>query len=152
MTWHPVSALSYYPHFLAYTNEAGPGRDRGYELFTSANLDLGQGLLEMKRWMRANQEKYVYLAYHGVADPAGYGIRYVPLPSWFPLDDAWPPPDSAPNYVAISVQWIAPGSDTNNPYVRYRTRTPAAVVGHVFMVYETGGRPPDLVGLLPPVQ
>jgi hypothetical protein len=137
-----ASTLSFYPDFLAYVNEAGPDSDEAYKLFTSGNVDLGQGLLELKRWMGEHDQEYVYLAYHGVGDPAGYGIRYVPLRSWFPLaDDAWPAPDSIPKYVAISTHWLVDES-ASNPFASYRGQEPAATVGHVFLIFETKGRPP----------
>jgi hypothetical protein len=143
---HVASALSFYPNFLAYVNEAGPDSNEAYKLFTSGNVDLGQGLLELKRWMREHDQEYVYLAYHGVGDPAGYGIRYVPLRSWFPLaDDAWPAPDSIPKYAAISTHWLVDES-ASSPFASYRGQEPAAVVGHVFLIFETKGRPP--LGLL----
>lgn len=133
---HP---LSYWPHFLTYVSEYGPGRDLNHRVLADSSLDWGQGLLELRDYMQANGIPSVYLSYFGSALPAGYGIRYVPLPSFFPLP---PHPAGAP---AEEPRWAAV-SATNlvGPYVGpevfagLRAAPPDTVLGHTIFVYRIG--------------
>src|SRR5690606_22191481 len=104
LVWYAGSSLSYYPHFLAYTSEYGRGRDRGYELLADSSLDWGQGLLELRDYMRTHDISRVYLSYFGSALPEGYGIDYVPMASFFPLSPPGGMPTGAarPTHMVVS--------------------------------------------------
>ena len=78
MAWVILAPLSYYPNFLSYISEYGPGRDRGSEILVDSSLDWGQGLLQLREYMREQGIERVYLSYFGSARPDGYGIDYVP--------------------------------------------------------------------------
>ncbi len=80
-----ASSASWYPWFLAYTSEYVRGRDRGYTALDDSSLDWGQGLLELRDFMRRERVRRVRLSYFGSALPAAYGIDYEPLPSFFAL-------------------------------------------------------------------
>jgi hypothetical protein len=134
------STLSFYPHFLAYTNEWGPGRDQGWRLFSSSNLDWGQGLLELRTWMERWNQEYVYLASFGSGAPAGYGIRDVPLPHAAALPDAWPAPAVPPRYAVISSHYIVPNALGDDPFREFREVEFVASLGHVLFVYDLTGR------------
>src|SRR5690606_6558066 len=99
--WSAVSALSYYPHFLAYTSEYQSEPELGYAVFVDSSLDWGQGLLELRDFMQEERIDRVYLSYFGSALPEGYGIDYVALPSFFPLSQA-PAAGPEPRFVAVS--------------------------------------------------
>ncbi len=79
------SSLWIYPHSLSYFNELVGGPARGYEHLHDSNLDWGQDLLYLKRWLEAHPEaRPLHLAYYGVVDPAQAGIEYTLPPPWPP--------------------------------------------------------------------
>ena len=137
VAWLIVSSLSYYPNFLAYISEYGPGRDRGSEVLIDSSLDWGQGLLQLRDYMRAHNIDRVYLSYFGSARPDGYGIDYVPLYSFGPLERSTisPPNAPQPRYVVISATNLQGAYFLGDPFGKFRSIEPAAVVAHTMYIY-----------------
>ncbi|MFA5138007.1 MAG: hypothetical protein WC728_02150 [Elusimicrobiota bacterium] len=77
--WAGVSVGASSPHLLAYFNEAVGGPARGYRVLVDSNLDWGQALPDLGRYLRREGSPTIFLSYFGTADPAAYGIRYVPV-------------------------------------------------------------------------
>ena len=79
-------SASIHPHYLAYFNWVSGGPDRGSEHLIDSNLDWGQDLVTLDRWLRANHPgRRVGLAYFGQINPSllaapGGGVRLVPAP------------------------------------------------------------------------
>ena len=134
---YAASSLSYYPHFLAYISEYGPGRDRGDLVLLDSSLDWGQGLLELREFMREEGFDSVYLSYFGSADPMGYGIEYLPLPSFFPLDPPQPTEEAAPSaqWVAISATNLHGVYLAGDPLAQFRALTPDRVLAKSLFLY-----------------
>jgi Dolichyl-phosphate-mannose-protein mannosyltransferase len=103
--WRPTLV---YPHYLAYFNEIAGGPRYGYRSLADSNLDWGQDLGRLARWLDAHGVREpIDLCYFGMADPRAYGIRHVKLPGGYLLE----PPRGAgetfdrairPAYLAIS--------------------------------------------------
>ncbi len=140
LLWYAGSTLSYYPDFLAYTSEYGHSRQRGDLLLLDSSLDWGQGLLELRDFMRARHIERVYLSYFGSAMPDGYGIRYVALPSFYPLPRG-PRPVELPEYAVISATNLHSVYLPGDPLKMFRTREPDAVIAHSMLVYRVGNAP-----------
>ncbi len=138
-----ASVATAYPHFLAYTSVWAGGRDRADRVLLDSSIDWGQGLLELRRFMKDEGVERVRLSYFGSAMPEAYGIDYVPLPSFFRLDGGatgGPPP----RFTVISATTLhglyLQGHD---PFAAYRSRTPYRVLGHTLFVFDDGeGTPP----------
>jgi Dolichyl-phosphate-mannose-protein mannosyltransferase len=79
--WYLVSSLSIFPHYLAYFNELIGGPKNGYKYLVDCNLDWGQDLKGLKRYMVDNNISKIKLSYFGSGDPSYYGIDYDYLPS-----------------------------------------------------------------------
>ncbi len=91
------------PHFLAYFNEVAGGPENGARWLVDSNLDWGQDLPGLARWLRKHGVGRVNLCYFGNADPTHYGINFVGLPgSWGVWDDRLPARPETPGYLAIS--------------------------------------------------
>jgi 4-amino-4-deoxy-L-arabinose transferase-like glycosyltransferase len=136
VAWYVGSSVSRYPNFLAYVSAFGAGRP-GYQLLDDSSLDWGQGLLQLRDFLRREGGGPVYLSYFGSAWPAGYGIDYVALPSFYPL-----PRDSAaervrPRFVVISATNLAGNYLKSDPFSAYRSLHPYRVVGGVLYIYRT---------------
>lgn len=68
------TALLAAPDFLAYFNSPSGGAGRGYLLLGDSNLDWGQDLKKLSRYLRAEGAPEVALSYFGSASPEYYGI------------------------------------------------------------------------------
>lgn len=90
VAWEGVRAM---PYPLAYFN--GLGNDR---VVNDSNVDWGQGLIALRDDMRALGIRRVHLAYHGMTDPAVYGIDYKPYVGG--------QPDTTSDYLAISSYFL----------------------------------------------
>lgn len=64
------------PRYLSYFNVVAGGQHGGTEHFVDSNVDWGQDLIRLKRWMSAHGVTEVDLAYFGTADPHAYGIGF----------------------------------------------------------------------------
>jgi len=135
--WLVVQPLSYFPDFLVYVSEYGPGRDRNYEVFADSSLDWGQALLLLRDFMRDHAIPRVYLSYFGSAWPSGYGIAYLPLISFFELPpNARRPQEPQPRYVVISATNLTGTYFRGDPFRHFREQQPAYVLGHSLYVYD----------------
>lgn len=129
--------ITHYPNFLSYVSEYGPGRDRGHRVLVDSSLDWGQGLIQLREYLDRNDIDAVYLSYFGSALPAGYGIRYVPLHSFFPLPPQ-PPLERDPEYVVISATNLRGAYFPSDPYASFRHIRPEAVVAGTLHVFRVG--------------
>jgi hypothetical protein len=92
---HMVSVLRVSPHFTSYFNELFGGAAKGYRYLIDSNIDWGQDLPSLKKFMSEHDIAQVQLAYFGHGLPEFYGIEYEPLTL-----------PAKPGYVAISVSLL----------------------------------------------
>jgi hypothetical protein len=138
-----------YPHSLSYFNEL-VGPEHGHEHLHGSNLDWGQDLLYLKRWLDHHPEaRPLQLAYYGYTDPALAGIEYSPPPSWpdtranGSANDRGP----QPGWYAISANYLIghrfPMRDgrggrvnlANDPYCYFLRFRPVDRVGYSIHIY-----------------
>lgn len=141
VVWLAVGSVAIFPHHLAFFNEIAGGPRNGYKLLVDSNLDWGQELIGLRKYMAQENIPSVKLSYHGTADPTAYGIAYEPLPS-YPYDQ-WTS-DSVPEILlnppsgvyAISVNNLQGLRFKNRDlYATFRQRKPDAVIGHSIFIY-----------------
>ncbi len=77
------SNFKIYPHYLSYFNILGGGPERGHRILVDSNIDWGQDLKFLKKYMDNNKVDEIYFAYFGSVDPGYYGINYRFIPSSF---------------------------------------------------------------------
>jgi hypothetical protein len=131
-----LEALWVCPRFLTFINFTAGGPAEGWHLLTDSDFDWGQGLIDLRKWMRRNSVPSVTLAYFGLVDPAVYGVRCTPITK--PGDE---------QFVAVSSYYLN-GLENRmvtgphqRAYIRlkyYRTlqtKQPAAVVGNTIFIY-----------------
>lgn len=107
IAWSVISSMSVYPHSLSYFNEIVGGPDGGPDHLINSNIDWGQDLYNLKRWVDCNPDvKPLNLAYFGYFDPRQAGIRFT-LPDDF-IEDSEVDPSSpiSPGWYAISVNFV----------------------------------------------
>jgi len=146
-----ATVVSVYPNTLTYFKRFVGGPRNGYRYLVDSNLDWGQGLKLLKRWMDRQGVTDIGLAYFGTADPAYYGIDYKALPATpsFVLDSIARPLEkpTLPGYVAVSATVLS--GVFHDPqwrlfYQGLKEREPFAYVGNSILVYRLDSWPePD---------
>jgi hypothetical protein len=130
-----------FPHYLTFFNELAGGPSNGYKVLVDSNLDWGQDLIRLRKYMTEQNIPSVKLSYHGTADPAAYGVVYEPLPS-YPYNqwagDTVPdillnPPSGVYAISANNLQGLR--FKNHDLYATFRERKPDAVVGHSIFIY-----------------
>ncbi len=72
LSWHFYENAKVFPYYLSYFNQIAGGPAGGYRYVVDSNLDWGQDLLRLSRWVEANDIKRIEVDYFGWADPAYY--------------------------------------------------------------------------------
>ncbi|OGP07165.1 MAG: hypothetical protein A3G39_08380 [Deltaproteobacteria bacterium RIFCSPLOWO2_12_FULL_43_16] len=82
IVWYLYGAAFIHPDELAYFNEFVGGPKNGYKYLVDSNLDWGQDLIGLKKYIDEHKIEKIKLSYFGFSDPAYYGIKYEYLPSY----------------------------------------------------------------------
>jgi hypothetical protein len=143
--WLVIAAIGIYPDHMSYFNEAAclldsPGKigiDGGSRCgpawLDDSNVDSGQGLKQLKRWLDQNASgRPVHFGYFGSTPPAIYGIALGT--NDYPEVLA----GTQPGIYVVSAHIVAhahPGAGGNGADWLLRA-APIAVVGHSFYIYE----------------
>ena len=124
------------PHHLAYFNAPAGGPSAGPTHLLDSNVDWGQDLRLLKRFMDDRRIASIDLAYFGRVDPAVYGIDYRTLGA-----------ASERRWAAVSVNFIyGRGYFINGSqawanvadYRRFQTLLPVSRLGHSLYVFDMG--------------
>jgi tetratricopeptide (TPR) repeat protein len=140
--WYVWSSVSIYPHYLAYFNELVGRAKNGHKVLVDSNLDWGQDLKGLKRWMGDNQVKQIQLLYFGfrsVAYPQYYKINALAVPGssvggYFPSGEG----QQLSNYLAVSVHRLygpLPEGAAEGFIKAFRAVEPIATIGYSIHVY-----------------
>jgi hypothetical protein len=135
--WLVGCSLKIYPDYLAFFNRLAGGPAHGHKILVDSNLDWGQDLKGLKRWIDNQRIDIINLAYFGTVNPSSYGINAIPAPGsiFFSLRGG---SDNSPGspYIAISATYLAglylAERDT---YAVFRDKNPIASIGHSILVY-----------------
>jgi len=138
--WTVVSCFATYPNYLGFFNEAIASESR-HKYLVDSNLDWGQDLKGLKKWMDSNGVKKIRLAYFGTADPAFYGIDWVHSTGTLSEILGKPSADAgaaAPPYIAISLtHLVGVYLGPTNFYKPFLDKTPIAKIGDSIWVFRT---------------
>ena len=74
-----VSAISIYPHYIAYFNELVGGPDNGFRYAVVSDLDWGQDMKGLAAYVRENNVTGLVYSKYGTASTEYYGLSYTPL-------------------------------------------------------------------------
>lgn len=141
LLWQAISVISIYPHFLAYFNEMVGGPDKGYIYVVNSNLDWGQDLKRLKKWVDENLPagRQVYVDYFGGGD-VKYYLKEKFAPWWGTRN---PAELTKGSYLAVSASFLqggrakpAPGFDQPFDYYLWLNQyTPITKIGYSIFVY-----------------
>ena len=140
MLWMVAAAVWTWPNYLAYFNDISGGAREGYHWLADSNLDWGQDLKALKKFMDARGIKRIRLSYFGTADPAHYGIAYEYLPSvdsgLRPTPDL-PAGESPSRFVALSTyEYQGVNSGTKDIYKGFYHYVANQIIGGSILVYD----------------
>jgi len=141
VAWLTVSTILIYPHFLAYFNPLGGGPENGWHILVDSNIDWGQDLKALRRWMEQESVDEVKLSWFGSAPPDAYDVNHqllVGLPHGYTMwqDPPFNPRQPEPGVYAISVTNLV-GAVLPDPdlYAWFRRRPPDDRVGYSVFIY-----------------
>jgi hypothetical protein len=137
IVWYLVSSIRIHPHYLAYFNEYVGGPANGYKYLLDSNLDWGQDLKGLKKYMEARGIEKVKLDYLGTIDLEYYGISSEPISDQDLA--ALKEGKFTRGVFAISASFLQglylPGDRDRYKWFRERT-SPTAQIGYSIFVYE----------------
>lgn len=145
--WHLFSSFSIYPHYLAFFNELAGGPKNGHKVLLDSNLDWGQDLKGLKRWLDDHGVKKIHFLYFGKADPQYYGIDAFYLPGSGVIRDS--PNNDVPSYLAISANPIYGAKlflteQQQNILKSFELKEPIASIGYSILIYEVNPLRPQI--------
>jgi 4-amino-4-deoxy-L-arabinose transferase-like glycosyltransferase len=143
LLFNVVSSVRTFPVYLAYSNELWGGPANTYKYLTDSNVDWGQQLKAVKKYLDGRHVDHCWFAYFGevVADTVYYGIPCKPLTTiasvWLRPSIDIPATIDGPVLISAGVlsgYEFGPGS--LNPYDQFQRIRPTAVIEHAVFVYD----------------
>ncbi len=139
--WLMVANLIIYPDYLAYFNEL-VGPSNGYRVLVDSNLDWGQDLPALERYISEHNISQIYLSWFGESRPWQYRIPYRAIPS--KPDDltdlftrVYHPDYPPPGVYAISATNLqALLFDNKELFAWFLDQEPVAQPGYSILIYE----------------
>ncbi|MEW6221606.1 MAG: hypothetical protein AB1634_19030, partial [Thermodesulfobacteriota bacterium] len=138
--WQLAVAVTAWPDFLAYFNQASGGTAAGHRYLLDSNLDWGQDLIALADYQDRHRIPVIELAAFTRLPPEIYGIRYRTLTG-----------EPAGRHVAVSANllwgrmYFVNGTDfwPGDPdlYARFRDLSPQAILGGSLYLFDLGPVP-----------
>jgi len=132
--WYFVGSLSIFPDYITYFNEFIGGPKNGIKYLDDSNIDWGEDLPPLKKYMDRKGIREIKLIYYGTSSPQYYGINAKPVRE----DEIINGPSSG--FYAVSAHYLARmrldilmrgyGVDWLRQY------KPVARIGNAIYVYE----------------
>ena len=79
-----AAAVRQHPNHLAFFNEMVGGPANGRHLLVDSNIDWGQNVRDLQRFVEENNVQDLKLAYFGSISPRSYGLKYTTPSSFYP--------------------------------------------------------------------
>jgi 4-amino-4-deoxy-L-arabinose transferase-like glycosyltransferase len=136
--WHAAQTLSFYPHFISFTNEL-VDRKTSYTKLIDSNIDWGQSLITFKRYTETIKPSEIRFSYFGRDDAATYGLSSVLPFGGYKAEDICAfhnidlQNNSGPPITAISVSnWYYCGYNRKPEFVNTKIKS---VVGESILIF-----------------
>ncbi len=144
LLWQVTTTLAARPGLLAYANEAWGGPSKTHLYLSDSNVDWGQQLKAVRRYLETHPSQPCYFAYfaQGPVDFRDYGINCEVLPTgsaiWTGLETMRFADPSVSGTLLLS-DGVMAGADIPgraNPYGQFASMRPAAVIDRGVYVYK----------------
>lgn len=147
VAWHGLEAARVHPSYLSYFNQLAGGPRGGWHHLLDSNIDWGQDLRHLARFLREAGNPPLILSYDGSVNPELYGISYQPLLMHSPYRIASAaggrlnPPRPDRELLAVSVNNLQ-GFNHDYPFLAWlRELTPVARAGYSILIYDISSAP-----------
>ena len=127
-----AESLAIFPHYLAFFNVLSGGPANGPNLLVDSNLDWGQDVKKLKRYVDQHAIPRVCMAYFGTADLDYYGLPYDTLAHERAEAEAM----SRDCVLAVSATLLEGVYLPDDSFAWLRERKPTARVGYSIYVYD----------------
>ncbi len=136
--WYVVSSLSSFPYYLSYFNELTGGSKNGYKYVTDSNLDWGQDLKRLAKWVEENKIPKIYVDYFGGGIPNYY--LWDKVENWSGNNS---PEEAKGKWIAVSATFKQQGqalqtkgwTQKTDFYFWLNQYEPVTVIGNSIFVY-----------------
>jgi len=138
LLWYALSSLNIFPYYLTHFNELVGGSKNGYIYVTDSNLDWGQDLKRLAKWVDEQEIKKIKVDYFGGATAEYYlGNKFE---RWWAERD---PKYAKGSWLAISATFLQQNraiptkgfSKSTNSYFWLNQYQPVTVIGNSIFVY-----------------
>ena len=153
-----ASSVSVFPHNLSYFNEVAGGPENGHRHLIHSNVDWGQDLIYLKKWVDQHQEaRPLFVASFNSFNPKHVGFEENEYTELF--DDKWSGTpdlkDLTPGHYVLSVNLLKgypfPIYNSQGKQVlmkekwleQFRKLTPNLKIAHTLYVYQIPPRKPE---------
>ena len=145
LLWQVITTIEARPGRLAYANEAWGGPSKTHLYLSDSNVDWGQQLKAVKQYLESHPSQPCYFAYfaQGPVDFRDYGINCRVLPTgsalWTGLDTMRFGDNPNVSGTLLISDGVVAGADipgNGNPYARFASLRPAAVIDRGVYVYQ----------------
>ncbi len=143
LAWYFYENIRVYPYYLTYFNQIAGGPGGGYRYVVDSNLDWGQDLLRLSKWVSENNISKIETDYFGWADPVYYlKDHYVWLNSTKYTDaQDFKKRNQSNGWLAVSATFLEGSEGTPekpNP-INYsnwlKSYQPVTVIGNSILIY-----------------
>jgi hypothetical protein len=134
--WCLFEFLAIMPDHLSYFNQLAGGSRHGFEWLDDSNVDWGQGLIQLKDYLRDHPVGDYWVCYFGSGDPSYYGIKGRRITD---LGSIIRPPQGT---IILSSHCLARGQAMmarlfgRGPENWLAHAVPKAIVGHAYYIYQ----------------
>jgi len=120
VAWHAAESVIAHPDYLAYFNEIARGREERF--LADSNLDWGQDLARLGRYVQEHNIPSIQLRRTGAVDPGKFNIHHKPV-------------TGEPGWIAVSANHLL-GVDSKSEVIqRLRQGAPYARIGKSIWLY-----------------
>jgi 4-amino-4-deoxy-L-arabinose transferase-like glycosyltransferase len=120
------------PHYLAFFNTLAGGPGKGPQYLVDSNIDWGQDIKKLARWLEAHGTNRAWIADFGSTPLSYYGIK----PEFFPAPSDQKGWDAIDGFAAAEVTRLYGPYDPPEAFARLRAREPIAKIGWSIYVYD----------------
>lgn len=136
LIWHIFSSIKTYPHYLSYFNEIIGGPKNGYKYLVDSNLDWGQDLKFLKKYLEGKNINLIE-CYFGQGDTKYEGIKSQHILSQVPSDDVDYAKYDRTDLLAVSATYFQGLYIGQIDVFNWlKNKTPTAFIGYSILVFD----------------
>lgn len=134
LLWLGWEFAAIWPDHLSYFNQLAGGPNRGTEWLDDSNVDWGQGLIQLREYLKRKPVEEYWFCYFGSGVPGYYGVQQKPI-----ADTGLMKPEGmlilSAHCVARmrAVLWRQFGTSSENWMLH---KAPRDIVGHAYYIYD----------------